>query len=150
LGIKLFDIKSVFLISSKTFIRKVSHCEKNSARCCHKCENVFMQSTRYFCRILMKLEFSQRLLEKSSNIKFYQSPSSGSRLIAFGRTNRQTEGLTDMTKIIVAFRNFVNTSKTVIDIYYHRLCTQVKNDISIITACFGLQNLKIRCHLHAI
>ena len=57
-------------------------------------------STRYSCRILMKLEFSRQLFEKSSVIKFHQIPSSGSRVVLC----RQA----DITKPIVAFRNFVN------------------------------------------
>ena len=39
----------------------------------------------------MKLEFSRQIFEKVSNIKFHQNPSSG-----------------NMTKLIVAFRNFAN------------------------------------------
>jgi hypothetical protein len=37
-----------------------------------------------------------------SNIKFYRNPSSGIRVVPCGRTDRQ------MTKLIVAFRNFAN------------------------------------------
>ena len=48
----------------------------------------------------MKLEFSRQIFEKVSNIKFHQNPSSGSQVIPYGQT--------DMTKLIVAFRNFAN------------------------------------------
>jgi hypothetical protein len=53
----------------------------------------------------MKLEFSRHTLEKkkSSTIKCHQNPSSGSRVIPNGRT--------DMTKLIVYFRNFANAPK---------------------------------------
>ena len=51
----------------------------------------------------MKLEFSGQMFDKSSSIKFHQSPSSGSRVVPYGQT--------DMTKLIVAFRNFVKASK---------------------------------------
>jgi hypothetical protein len=37
-----------------------------------------MQSARYSRRILMKLGFSQQILEKYSNSKFHENPSSGS------------------------------------------------------------------------
>ena len=61
---------------------------------CHQYENVFMQSTRYSCNILTKLEFSRHILENGSNIKFYQNPSSGSWIVPCGwidgRTDRQT------------------------------------------------------------
>jgi len=52
----------------------------------------------------MKLEFSRQIFKKSSNIKFHKNPSSGGRVVPCGRT----DGQTDMTKLIVAFRNFAN------------------------------------------
>jgi hypothetical protein len=39
-----------------------------------------MQSTRYSCHILVKLEFSRQIFEKSYNIKFNENPSSGTRM----------------------------------------------------------------------
>jgi len=51
----------------------------------------------------MKLEFSRQILDKFSNIKFYENPSSGSRVVPCGRT--------DMSKLTVAFRNFVRAPK---------------------------------------
>jgi hypothetical protein len=54
-----------------------------------------------------KLEFSRQFFEKYSNIKFHENPSSGSRAVACG----QRGGRTDMTKQIVAFRNFANAPK---------------------------------------
>ena len=51
----------------------------------------------------MKFEFSRHILEKVLNIKFRQNPSSGSRVVPCGQT--------DMTKVIVAFRNFTNAPK---------------------------------------
>jgi hypothetical protein len=62
-------------------------------------------STRYSCPILIKLEFSRQIFEKYSNIKFHENPSSGSRVVACGRA--------DMTKLIVAFRNYVNVPKKI-------------------------------------
>ena len=55
----------------------------------------------------MKVEFSQQSFEKYSNIKFLENVSSGSRVVAYG----QTDGRTDMTKLIVALRNFANAPK---------------------------------------
>jgi hypothetical protein len=37
----------------------------------------------------MKLEFSKEFFEESSNIKFHENPSSGSRVVALGRTDGQ-------------------------------------------------------------
>jgi hypothetical protein len=50
----------------------------------------------------MKLEFSRQTFEKCSNTKFSENPFSGSRFVACGRTDRQT----DTTKLIVASRTF--------------------------------------------
>ena len=61
-----------------------------------------MQSTRHSGQILMKLEISRKSFEEYSNIKFDKNPSIGSRVVQCGRTDRQT----NMTKLIVAFRNF--------------------------------------------
>ena len=51
----------------------------------------------------MKLEFSRQIFEKYSNIKFHENPFIGSRVVPCGRT--------DITKLIVAFRNFTNAPK---------------------------------------
>ena len=47
----------------------------------------------------MKLGFSRQIFEKYSNIKYHENPSSGSRVPC---------GQTDMTKLMVAFRDFTN------------------------------------------
>ena len=53
----------------------------------------------------MKLESSKHILEKKIlNIKFHQYLPSGSWVVPCG----QMDGQTDMTKIIVAFRNYAN------------------------------------------
>ena len=69
----------------------ISHSKKNSARYCHKCENVFMKGTRYSCRILMKFESSRQILERISNIKHHKNPSNGSRVVTCGRTHKNDE-----------------------------------------------------------
>ena len=51
----------------------------------------------------MKLEFSRKILEKSSNIKSNQNPCSGGRVVPWGQS--------DTTKVVVAFRNFANAPK---------------------------------------
>jgi len=60
---------------------------------------VFTQSTRSSCHILMKLEFSRQVFEK---YKFQENPSTGSRGVPYGRTDKQT----DITKLRVAFAVF--------------------------------------------
>jgi len=55
----------------------------------------------------MKLEFSGQIFEKYTNIKFYENPSIGSWIVPFG----WTAGQTDITKQVVAFRNFAKVPK---------------------------------------
>ena len=59
--------------------------------------NIHLSSCKVplFFRILMALEFSQQNLEKSSDIKFHENPSSVSRVVPCGWTD-------------VAFRHFAN------------------------------------------
>ena len=45
----------------------------------------------YSCQILMKLEFSRRIFEEHSNIKFHENPSSGSRVLPSGQTEGRME-----------------------------------------------------------
>ena len=73
---------------------------------------VFMCSTRYSCPIFIKLEFSQQIFEKYSNIKFHENPSSGSR---FFRADRGTDGRLGRTKLTVVFRKFSNAPYNVRD-----------------------------------
>ena len=67
----------------------------------------------------MKPEFSRQIFEKPSNIKFHENQSSESRDVPCGRT--------DMTKLIVAFRNFTNAPKN------HRIRTILSSELNIVT-----------------
>jgi hypothetical protein len=93
------ETKMCILIFS-TFISKIFHSKTKFARYCRKCEKSSCKVSVIFCRILMKRKFSRPIFEKSSNIKFHQNPSIGSRVVPCGQT--------DMTKLIVVFRNFAN------------------------------------------
>jgi len=64
----------------------------------------------------MKLEFSQQFFEKSPNIRFHENSSSGSQVVPRGQTN----GRTDMTKVIFTFNNFASVPKNA------RIVTQIK------------------------
>jgi len=70
-----------------------------------------MYCTIYCSPFLMKLEFSRQSFEKYTNIKFHENPSNGRRVATFGQADRQTDGRTDMAKLIVVFRNFAKSSK---------------------------------------
>ena len=79
----------------------------------------------------MKLQFSQQIFEKYSNIRLHKNPFSGSRVVPRGQTDGQTHRQTDrqtdrqththteanrrtdMTKLIVDFSNFANSPKIV-------------------------------------
>jgi hypothetical protein len=93
-----------------------------------------MQSTRYSCNILMKLEFSRQISEKYSNIKFHENPSSGSRVVQCGRTDGRAE---NMMKLIVAFRNFVNAPKNLGTFYTLKIVVLYTVEVmKLVFACF--------------
>jgi len=77
-----------------------------------------MYSARYSCQILMKLEFSQKIFEIYSNIKFHEHQSGGSRVVPRGQTNT--------TKLIVAFRNSANTTQKVTTIKRLKIIRNIK------------------------
>jgi len=64
----------------------------------------------------MKIKFPERIIKKFLNIKFSENPFSGSRFVpcADGQTDRQT----DMTKLIVAFSNFMDAPENVHNIKF--------------------------------
>ena len=65
-----------------------------------------MLCTRNSCLILMVLEFSRQTFEIHSSTKFHENPSSGASCCSV-----RTDGQANMTKLIVAFRNFANALK---------------------------------------
>ena len=79
------------LIFSTNFVYNISHSKDNLARCSRTCDEVFMGSTCYLCRLLKKLQFSRQVFEETSNIKFHQNHSSGSRVVPYGRTDGHNE-----------------------------------------------------------
>jgi hypothetical protein len=94
----------------------------------HKMCVLIFSTIRYSCQILMKLEFSEQIFKKSSSVKFCENPSSGSQVVPC----RQTEEWTDRyDKLMVAFRNFVNTPKknrTPVFHYIHNTATHKCNN----------------------
>ena len=60
----------------------------------------------------MKLEFYRQIFGRVSSIKFYLNLSGGSRVVPCGRTDGWTDGQTDMTKLIIAFCNFMNAPES--------------------------------------
>jgi len=72
-----------------------------------KCVLVSMLRIRYSCHILKNLEVCWQIFEKYANIKFHEQPSRGNIFASCGLTDCQT----DMTNLIVTFRNFANPPK---------------------------------------
>jgi len=102
----LLNIKCVFWFSLN-FIWNISYSNKNWARYDQIHILVSMWSTSYSCRILMKLEFSRHIFPKILKYQIPWIPSTGSRVVSCGRTDR----LTAITKLIVRFfANFRTSS----------------------------------------
>jgi len=97
---KINEQKMCVLIFSTAFVWNISHSKGKIVRYDQKYMLVFTQSTRNSWPILIKLEFSRKIFEKYSNIKFHENPFSGSRVVPYGRTH--------MTKLTAAFHNFAN------------------------------------------
>ena len=80
----LFHIMLVLILST-TFVWNTFHSKKN-------CGNLRRSSytTHYYCQILREPEFSKHFFGKSSNIKFHENPSTGSRVISCRKTDGRT------------------------------------------------------------
>ena len=65
-----------------------------------------MYSTRYSCPVSMNFEVCLQIFEKFSNNKSHENPSSDNQAVPCGQMDRRT----DVTKLIVAFRNFAKAS----------------------------------------
>ena len=66
----------------------------------------------HYCRILIKLEFARQIFGKRSSISFIKlRPLEAELIHAERQTDGRTDVQTDMTKLVVAFRNFANAPK---------------------------------------
>ena len=83
-----------------------------------------------FCQIATNLEFSRQIFQEYRDIKFHESPCSGSRFCSWW-----TEGRTDVKRLTVAFSNFANRPKkllSIISIYlYAKFLQQFYFNINI-------------------
>ena len=82
---KVFEHKMCVLSFSTTFVWNISHAKNQYDKKIHI--SVFIKG-RLFFPISVKLEFYRRLFEKYSDIKFHEKPSSGSRVVPCGQTDR--------------------------------------------------------------
>jgi len=82
---RFIENKCIFILS--TNLSKTFQSTNNSANYYHKCTHVSTTSAHFSCQIVMKLEFSRKIFEKFSNIKFQEDPSCRSRVVPRGRTD---------------------------------------------------------------
>ena len=95
----------------------------------------------------MKLEFCWQIFEKYSNIKCRGNPSSGSGVVACGRTDRQTDRQTDMTKLTVTFRNSAyKPTGYCCEGYKIRRGMRSGGTIRLTPLCWGKQSRGCDCH----
>ena len=95
------------LIFSTTFFKKFSFLEELSEILSKMYIRIHVKYLLFLSEFNKNLIFFDRFSKNSPNIKFHENPSSGSRVVPCG----QTDGLTDMAKLIVAFRSFANAPK---------------------------------------
>ena len=98
---KVTEHKMYVLISSTTFFWNVSHSKKNSERYCHKCEKysfkvpvilvVFWSNSSFSTDFRQKVQISSLMNIRPMEPELFHA-----------------DGRTDMTKLIVAFRNLAN------------------------------------------
>jgi len=82
---------------------------------------LLVKRTSYACPILIKLEFSGQIFENSEISNFMKICPVGLELL---HADRQTDRRTDMTKLILTFRNFVNSHKNELIMLY--ICPWIK------------------------
>ena len=130
---KVTEHKMCVLIFSTTFVWNISHYKKNWARYDQNGTSVFMYSARYSCQILIKLEFSRRIFEKYSNVKFRENPSSGSH----------ADGRTDGIKLTFVCRNFANAPEV-------RILPRIKHGLKSSQSSVPLGNSHCPLQIHTM
>ena len=117
--------KMCVLIFYTTFVYNIFHSKNNSATHYHKCTQIFMQSARYPCSILIKFKYSRQILEKSVNIKHFVKI----RPRFSTRTAGLKEGQTHMTKVNKTSSRFASSPASLaffLDKPGHWVCTAPK------------------------
>jgi len=98
--------KMCVLIFSTRFVWNICHSEKKSADIVISVDGSSCKLPVILVRFKWNLNFVD-IFSKHSNIEFHEKPFGGSRVYICGWTHRQT----DMTKPMVAFRNFAKAPK---------------------------------------
>ena len=111
------------MIFSRTFVWKIYHSKNNSERHYHKCTlGLYVKWPLFLWEFNKVWNFFSPIFEKLLNIIFHKNPFSWSLVVACGWTKWR---ITNTTKLIFAFRNFVNAPK----------------NINIIRQCVSLGNI---------
>jgi hypothetical protein len=76
-------------------------------------EQPYITTALLSCQISMELAFSRQIFKSSSNIKFHKNQSRESRIVPCGRTDGEIDRQRDVTKLIVAFRNFATAPRNI-------------------------------------
>jgi hypothetical protein len=100
------DYKICVLIFFTTFSWNISHSKKKWARYDQKCISVCMYSTGYSFTIWRELELSRQIFgKKNTQISNFM------KIHPLGAELFNEDRRTDVTKLILAFRNFANASR---------------------------------------
>jgi hypothetical protein len=125
----IFATTFVFLSQTFLILRRI---KRDNVRNLHRCSRKVPVDS---CQILIIVDFSGQAVKKSLNIKFHENPSSESRVLQCGRTDKQTQtetqtdGRTDRhDEASSRFRNFAK-DPTISD-YFSNVCffNAVKRD----------------------
>ena len=113
---KVTERKMCVLIFSTTFVRHISHSKMKWAR---YNKNVYWSSCKvqypYSCPILMKLG---QIFEKTSNAKFHKIPSSGSRAVPRGRTDRHDKASSRFSQFCERALTGLNSVETALSVQF--------------------------------
>jgi len=107
----VFEQRLRVLIFSTKLGQNISHFNKNLARYYHKYTCIFTQSLLYSSEVLMNLEFSPRFSKKAQISTCMKINLEAAELHAAWKTGRRTDRQTEITKLLVALRNFANALK---------------------------------------
>ena len=117
---KVIEYKICVLILSTTFTPNNFHSKQNWTRYDQNCMLIFV-CARYFCPILMKFKFSRDIFRKILAFQIsWQSIQWESSCSM--RTNAQTNGRREMTKLIVFFFFAILPTRLKISFTLHRTC----------------------------
>jgi hypothetical protein len=117
------------LISSTTFVWNISHSKKNwAARYDQKCISVFMWSTVIVVGVWWNLNFLDSFSKNTQISNFMKIRPVGAELFDVGG---RTDGWTDMTKLVVALRNFANAPKKLTLIQHRKVPSTIEVTVMI-------------------